>query len=165
MTSISSQTAGQKITGDKSIPDHIIDGSIVIDSVEAFKSILKQYPENAALLKAYSDFLTKSNLFDLAAKSYGEASDLFVKEGKILQAIVSKKLEWRIKPAKKTETQTFLDVLKKGHFSETALRDFFKRLDPAEMLAVIFSFVRARLPAGTQGARRRRTRPDLYGAR
>ena len=79
MTSISSQTAGQKITGDKSIPDHIIDGSIVIDSVEAFKSILKQYPENAALLKAYSDFLTKSNLFDLAAKSYGEASDLFIK--------------------------------------------------------------------------------------
>ena len=80
MSSISSQITDQKVPGDKSIPDHIIDGSIVIDSVEAFKSILKQYPENASLLKAYSDFLTKSNLFDLAAKSYGEASDLFVKD-------------------------------------------------------------------------------------
>ncbi len=149
MTSTSSQITDQKIPGDKSIPDHIIDGSIVIDSVAAFKSILKQYPENAALLKAYSDFLTRSNLFDLAAKSYGEASSLFVQEGKILQAIVSKKLEWRIKPAEEKETQLFLDDLKKGQFKEIPLKDFFKRLGQEEMLAVISSFVRARLPAGT----------------
>jgi hypothetical protein len=50
------------LTGDKSIPDHIIDGTIVIDSVEAFKSILKQFPDDAHLLKAYSDFLAKNNL-------------------------------------------------------------------------------------------------------
>ena len=149
MTSISSKITGQKTTADKSIPDHIIDGSIVIDSVEAFKSILKQYPENAALLKAYSDFLTKHNLFDLAAKSYGEASKLFVKEGKILQAIVSKKLEWRIKPGQEKDTQLFLDSLKKGKFEEIPLKDFFKRLGNEEMLTVISSLVRARLPAGT----------------
>jgi hypothetical protein len=54
MARFSSQTKDKKVPGDKSIPEHIIDGSILIDSVEAFKSILKQYPENAALLKARS---------------------------------------------------------------------------------------------------------------
>ena len=149
MTSISSQIADQKIPGDKTIPDHIIDGSIVIDSVEAFKSILKQYPQNASLLKAYSDFLTKNKLFDLAAKSYAEASNLFVKEGNILQAIVSKKLEWRIKPAGKKETRLFLNSLKTGKSKGIPLKDFFRRLNSGEMLAVISSFVHARLPAGS----------------
>ena len=162
MTSISSQITDQNIPGDKSIPDHIIDGSIVIDSVEAFKSILKQYPENASLLKAYSDFLTKSNLFDLAAKSYGEASNLFVKEGKILQAIVSKKLEWRIKPAVDKETQLFLNALKKGRFKDIPLKDFFRRLSHEEMLAVISNFVRARLPAGTTIKKKGDDEDNLY---
>ena len=112
------------LSGDKSIPEHIIDGSIVIDSVEAFKSILKQFPENANLLKAYSDFLTKSNLFDLAAQSYGKAASQFVETGKILQAIVSKKLQWRIQPAKKKEVHRFLESLKNGHFSEIPLKVF-----------------------------------------
>jgi CRP-like cAMP-binding protein len=149
MTSTSSQIADQKIPGDKSIPDHIIDGSIVIDSVEAFKSILKQYPQNASLLKAYSDFLSKKKLFDLAAKSYGEASNLFIKEGKILQAIVSKKLEWRIKPAGQKKTRLFLNALKTGKSKGIPLKDFFRRLNYAEMLAFISSLVHARLPAGS----------------
>ncbi len=162
MSGISPQITDHKIPGDKSIPDHIIDGSIVIDSVEAFKSILKQYPENASLLKAYSDFLIKSNLFDLAAKSYAEASNLFIKEGKILQAIVSKKLEWRIKPAKEKETQLFLEALKKGKFAKIPLRDFFKRLDHEEMLAVISNLVRARLPAGTIVKKKGDAEESLY---
>ena len=149
MTRTSSQIADQKIPGDKSIPDHIIDGSIVIDSVEAFKSILKQYPQNAFLLKAYSDFLYKNKLFDLAAKSYGEASNLFIREGKILQAIVSKKLEWRIKPAGQKETRLFLNALKTGKSKGIAFKDFFRRLNYAEMLAFISSLVHARLPAGS----------------
>jgi len=136
------------LAGDKSIPEHIIDGSIVIDSVEAFKSILKQFPENANLLKAYSDFLTKSNLFDLAAKSYGEAASQFVETGNILQAIVSKKLQWRIQPAKKKEVQRFLEALKNGNFSEIPLKVFLNRLTEEEILALISCFVRARLPAG-----------------
>jgi hypothetical protein len=132
MTRISSQIRYRKIPTDKSIPDHIIDGSIVIDSVEAFKSILKQYPQNASLVKAYSDFLAKHKLFDLAAKSYGEASNLFVIEGNILQAIVSKKLEWRIKPTGKKETRLFLNALKTGKSKGIPLKDFFSGRKPGK---------------------------------
>jgi CRP-like cAMP-binding protein len=162
MASFSSQTKDNKVPADKSIPEHIIDGSILIDSVEAFKSILKQYPENAALLKAYSDFLTKNNLFDLAAKSYCEASKLFIKEGKILQAIVSKKLEWRIKRAEEKEISQFLDSLKTGHFKEIPLKVFFNRLGHQEMLEIITSFVRARLPAGTVIKKKGDDEDNLY---
>ena len=143
-----SQKAKTSLTGDKSIPDHIIDGSIAIDSVEAFKSILKQFPDDAYLLKAYSDFLAKNNLFDLAAKSYSDAASLFIKTGKFLQAIVSKKLQWRIQSAKKEEVREFLDVLKKDTNQEIPLKVFFNRLTRDEILAVINCFVRARLPAG-----------------
>ena len=162
MAGISPQITEKKTPGDKSIPDHIIDGSILIDSVEAFKSILKQYPENAALLKAYSDFLTKNNLFDLAAKSYREASNLYVKEGKILQAIVSKKLEWRIQTADEKEIKLFLESLKSGKFKEIPLKVFFNRLGHEEMLEVITSFVRARLPAGTVIKKKGDDEDNLY---
>lgn len=148
MASSASQMPKTPLSGDKNIPEHIIDGSIVIDSVEAFKSILKQFPDNANLLKAYSDFLTENNLFDLAAKSYGEAASLFVETGKILQAIVAKKLQWRIQPARRKEVHRFLNSLKNGHFSEIPLMVFLNRLTAEEMLAMISCFVRARLPAG-----------------
>jgi CRP-like cAMP-binding protein len=149
MASIPPQKSKKPLTGDKSIPDHIIDGSIVIDSVEAFKSILKQFPDDAYLLKAYSDFLAKKNLFDLAAKSYSYAATLFVETGKILQAIVSKKLQWRIQSAKKEEVRQFLKLLKKETFNEIPLKVFLNRLTQEEILAVVNCFVRERLAAGT----------------
>lgn len=148
MASSASQKPKKTLTGDKSIPDHIIDGSIAIDSIEAFKSILKQFPDDPYLLKAYSDFLAKNNLFDLAAKSYSDSAKLFIEAGKILQAIVAKKLQWRIQSAKQEEVRRFLDLLKNETFKEIPLKVFFNRLTQEEILAVINCFVRARLPAG-----------------
>ena len=162
MASPASQMPQKKLSGDQSIPEHIINGSIVIDSVGAFKSILKQFPDNANLLKAYSDFLTKNNLFDLAAKSYGEAASLFVETGMILQAIVAKKLQWRIQPAKTKEVHRFMNSLKNGHFSEIPLKVFLNRLTEEEMLAVISCFVRARLPAGNIVKKKGDDEDNLY---
>ena len=137
MASLASQKPKKTLTGDKSIPDHIIDGSIAIDSIEAFKSILKQFPDDPYLLKAYSDFLAKNNLFDLAAKSYSDSAKLFIEAGKILQAIVAKKLQWRIQSAKQEEVRRFLDLLKNETFKEIPLKVFFNRLTQEEILAVI----------------------------
>jgi CRP-like cAMP-binding protein len=133
---------------EKCIPDHIVDGSIVIDSIEAFGSILKQFPNNPALLKAYSDFLAKNDLFDLAAKFYHEAAALFIESGKMLQAIVSKKLQWRIQPATAKDVRTFLASIKNGNFPAVPLKVFFDRLSREEIFSVLGSFIRVRLPAG-----------------
>jgi len=44
-----------------SIAEQIIDGSISINSTEEFKSILKIFPNDPALQKAYSNLLLKKN--------------------------------------------------------------------------------------------------------
>jgi CRP-like cAMP-binding protein len=146
----------------KSIPEHIIDGSIAIDSIEAFGSILKQFPDIPALKKKYADLLFKQNLLDLAAKSYGEAALLFMESGKMLQALVSKKLQWLIKPPPNKEIHQFLSALSQKNFEESPLKQFFDKLSPREMLAVISGLVRVRLIAGKTVLKAGDKETDLY---
>ena len=146
----------------KSIPEHIIDGSIGIDSIEAFGSILKQFPNHPGLLKKYSDLLFSQNLFDLAAKSYGEAAQLFMESGKLLQVLVSKKLQWQIKPPPNKEIHQFLSVLSQGAFEETPLKLFFDKLSAKEKLAIISCFVRTHLVAGKTIKKAGDRETDLY---
>ena len=54
---------------EKSIPEHIIDGTIVIDSIEAFTSILKQFPEHPALLKKLREADSPGELLQLLCSS------------------------------------------------------------------------------------------------
>ena len=69
MSEFQAQKDNQGLMKPKSIPEHIIEGSIAIDSIEAYGSILKQFPNHPALKKKYADLLFKQNLLDLAAKS------------------------------------------------------------------------------------------------
>jgi CRP-like cAMP-binding protein len=162
MSEAQTQKNNYQSIGRKSIPDHIIDGSITIDSIEAFGSILKQFPNNPELLKKYSDLLFKQNFLDMAAKSYGEAARLFIESGKMLQALVSKKLHWRIKHPSNEEMRLFLSSLRRAGFNQTPLRVFFDKLSPKEMLAVISSFVRVRLIAGKLVRKVSDLETDLY---
>jgi CRP-like cAMP-binding protein len=130
---------------EKSIPEHIIDGTIVIDSIEAFSSILKQFPNHPALLKKYADLLFRQELLDLAAKSYGEAARLYINSGHMLQAVVAQKQQWLIKPPSKKEIHLFLSTLKQGNFRSAPLEMLFNKLSPKEILAIISGFVRVRL--------------------
>jgi hypothetical protein len=125
---------------EKSIPEHIIDGTIVIDSIEAFSSILKQFPNHPALLKKYADLLFRQELLDLAAKSYGEAARLYINSGHMLQAVVAQKQQWLIKPPSKKEIHLFLSTLKQGNFRSAPLEMLFNKLSPKEILAIISGF-------------------------
>jgi hypothetical protein len=71
-------------------------------------------------------------------------------------------LEWRIKRAENKEISQFLDSLKTGQFKEIPLKVFFNRLGHQEMLEVITSFVRARLPAGTVIKKKGDDEDNLY---
>ena len=147
MSEFQAQKDNQGLMKPKSIPEHIIEGSIAIDSIEAFGSILKQFPNHPALKKKYADLLFKQNLLDLAAKSYEEAAQLFMDSGKMLQAVVSKKLQWLIKPPPNKEIHRFLSALGQNNFDESPLKRFFDKLSPREMLAIMSAFVRVRLIA------------------
>ena len=142
-----SQTENNKkqSIGEKNIPEHIIDGSIVIDSIEAFSSILKQFPNHPSLLKKYADLLFRQELLDLAAKSYGEAARLYIGSGQMLQALVAKKQQWLIKTPSNKEIQLFLSDLEQGNFRMTPPKMLLDKLSPKEMLAILSGFVRVRL--------------------
>ena len=151
-----------QLIDEKSIPEHIIDGSIVIDSIEAFSSILKQFPEHPALLKKYADLLFRQELLDLAAKSYGEAARLYIDSGQMLQAVVAQKQQWLIKPPSNNDIHQFLSTLEKGKFTATPLKRLFDKLSPKEILAIISSFVRVRLFAGKTIQKAGDRETDLY---
>ena len=131
-----------------SIAEQIIEGSISIKSTEEFESILKIFPSDAALQKAYSDLLMKQKRPNEAARSYDKSARLFIDSGKILQAIDSKLLQWKIKSPSPKEAQLFYTTLLGGTYNETPLKTFFQRLSYREMIAIVSKLVRVKLPSG-----------------
>ena len=131
-----------------SIAEQIIDGSLTIKSIEEFNSILKIFPNDAALQKAYSNLLKNKNRPKAAAKSYDKAAHLFIDAGKILQAIDSKMLQWKIKTPTPQEAQLFYSSLQQGSYYESSLKAFFHRLSYRELVAVVSKLVRSELSPG-----------------
>jgi tetratricopeptide (TPR) repeat protein len=131
-----------------SIAEQIIEGSISIKSIQEFKSLLKIFPNDAALQKAYSDLLMKKKRLNEADKSYDKSVRLFIDSGKILQAIDSKLLQWKIKSPSPKDAQLFHSAFKGGTYHETPVKSFFQRLSYSEMIAIISKLVRVNLPPG-----------------
>jgi hypothetical protein len=145
-----------------SIAEQIIDGSITIKSIEEFKSILKIFPNDAALQKAYSNLLQQKNQPDAAVKSYDRATQLFIEAGKILQAIDSKMLQWKIKPPTPQEAQLFYSALRKGSYYESSLKTFFNRLTYQEMVSFVSKLIRTELSPGKMIKKAGEEEKDLY---
>ena len=132
-----------------SIAAQIIDGSLIIDSTDEFQDILKLFPNDPALLRAYADLLLERGQAQAAAQYYQKAAELFVESGFILQAIVSKSLQWRTQPpSEPTETRQFFSGLKRGKPNENPLNVFFYRLPYAAIISILNRLVKVRLPAG-----------------
>ena len=137
-----------KLISQISIAAQIIDGSIKVDSIEEFDNILKLFPDDPELQRVYSDLLSKKKM-SAAAESYGKAAGLFIDSGMMLQAIVSKSMQWKIsRPSDLNEARHFFAVLKKGNYPQTPLNSFFSVLSYPAMLAIFYSLVKVRLPAG-----------------
>ena len=145
-----------------SIAEQIVEGSISIKSTEEFRSILKIFPNDPALQKAYSDLLFKKNRVDEAAQSYSRAAQLFIDAGKILQAIDSKLLHWNIKPPSPKEAQLFYSALHAGTYYETPLKAFFQRLSYREMVAFITKLVRVKITSGNIVKKTGEPEKDLF---
>ena len=132
-----------------SIAAQIIDGSINIDSTSEFENVLQIFPNDPALLRAYGDLLVGKNSPDVAAQSFGKAARLFIDSGMMLQAIVSKSLQWKINPpSNPREIKEFFATIKKAVFHETPVNAFFHKLEYQALVAILFPLVKIRLPAG-----------------
>ncbi|NNK84120.1 MAG: cyclic nucleotide-binding domain-containing protein, partial [Desulfobacterales bacterium] len=138
----------EKINGQKSLARHIIDGSITVDSVSDFESMLGLFPDNPALFNAFGDLLVKKKSYKEAARAYGKAAGLFVDSGKMFPAILCKTLQWRIIKPTIDEVRPFFSNLQRTKFNSSPLQIFFKSLSFTEMISITNLLKRVRLTAG-----------------
>jgi CRP-like cAMP-binding protein len=130
------------------IAEQITSGFISIDSIEDFEKILKRFPNDPALHRSFSDLLVKNNLPNAATISYGKAARLYLERGHLLQAVVSKILQWEIRSPAFKEAQPFFLALREGSYPDTPMKYLFDKLSNPEILAVMKNSLIIQLPAG-----------------
>jgi CRP-like cAMP-binding protein len=130
-----------------SIVKRIVDGSVTIDAIEEFESILNLFPADPALHRAYGDLLAEKQNLQQAADSYGRAARLFANQGDAVQAIVAKILEWSINKPTHEEGREFFAALRDSRSPESPLQNFFAKLSYPELVSVMLRLVRVRLQA------------------
>ena len=135
-------------TQNANIAEQIASGIYNVDSVEEFGKVLKDFPEDPALHKAYADLLAKKDFSDLAALSYGQAAALYLKSGQLLPAIVAKIIQWHIKSPLYQDAQLFLAALNDDRIPSTPLKVFFEKLSKPETIRIIKCMQIVKLSAG-----------------
>lgn len=133
---------------DKGTVERIIDGSIVINSIELMLEILKKFPARSDLVRIYADLLLKNRMSEAAARAYSRASRLYLDTGKILPAIVSKISQWQIEMPSDQHVQSFLAELNNSTNKALPLGHFFSKLSIHELKAFCSLFENMRLPSG-----------------
>jgi CRP-like cAMP-binding protein len=132
----------------KTVPEYILDGSIAVDSVDAFRSILKEFPDRPELLKMYAEMLAADKFKDAAIQQYDQAARLFLDAGRLFQAWVSKILQWRLQRPSREQLLEFHSTVASTAHNGAPVDDFMKSLAPAERMAVFSQFRRMVAPAG-----------------
>ena len=141
-----SSTSQLKI--DKNTVEHIIDGAIVINSVELMLNILKKFPAEPNLVRIYADLLLKNKMPEAAVKAYNRAAKLYLDTGKILPAIVAKISQWHIEMPSDQHVQSFLTELNRNNNKTLPLGHFFSKLSIQELKALCSLFENIRVPSG-----------------
>ena len=141
-----SSTSQLKI--DKNTVEHIIDGAIVINSVELMLNILKKFPAEPNLVRIYADLLLKNKMPEAAVKAYNRAAKLYLDSGKILPAIVAKISQWHIEMPSDQHVQVFLTELNRNNNETLPLGHFFSKLSIQELKALCSLFENIRVPSG-----------------
>jgi hypothetical protein len=132
----------------RNILKSIFNNSTGTDTVKETVNSLRALPKNPSVRRAFADSLVRKRNLPSAAKAYDNAAKLYLKSNLILQAIVSKSLEWRIARPSQQVCQSFYKVLHKKGKADTPLNTFFYNMSWDELSAMLRGFVRARIPAG-----------------
>jgi CRP-like cAMP-binding protein len=132
-----------------SLIEHIIDGSIHINTLDAYNSMLREFPCNPDLLKLHADFLADRNRNDLAAEDFAGAAGMFLGCGRLLKALVSKMLQWKLKRPQRGELIEFHQSLESTAHDGRPASIFLQALNTGERLALFSYFERVWVPAAT----------------
>jgi CRP-like cAMP-binding protein len=142
------KSPSQQFKIDRNTVEHIIDGSIVINSIDLMLDVLKKFPTEPHLVRIYADLILKYKMHEAAAKAYNRAAILFLNSGKMLPAIVAKISQWHIEMPSDQHVKSFLSELDNNHNRELPIGHFFSKLSIQELKALCSLFENIRLPAG-----------------
>jgi len=145
-----------------SIVKRIIDGSVTIDSVGEFENIIRIFPDDPGVYRAFADLLVEKKSFEAAANAYRKATRLFLDLGMVLQATVAKILEWRIVQPSHQEGRAFHAALRTTAFHGSVLHSFLARMSYPELVAFMVKLVRVRLSSGKWVKRFGEAETDIY---
>lgn len=132
---------------DRNTVEHIVDGSIVINSIELMLEILKKFPNDPELVRIYADLLLKNKRHDAAAKAYNRTAILFLDSDKMLPAIVAKISQWHIEMPSDQNVKAFLIELDNNNNKKLPIGHFLSKLTIHELKALCSLFENIRLPA------------------
>lgn len=133
-----------------SIMQRVIDGSLVVDTVEEFNDILEIYPDDPLLQRKYADLLMEKSQLDEAIKAFDVASRLFIEEGMNLQAIVAKILQWSIRKPTHAQGRRFQKLLNQKGAQYTPLQRLWANMSYGELITIMLRLVRVRLTKGNK---------------
>jgi CRP-like cAMP-binding protein len=111
----------------------VVDGSMVIESVREFRRILKEYPDDPALHKAFSDLLVRKRSIQAGALFYEKSAELYIKAGMLAPALLCRLLQWEIKKPTVAEHQHFYDELQMAAFPGSRVAGLIKGLSANEL--------------------------------
>ncbi len=131
----------------ESIVKDIIDGSLTIDTAEEFEDILKMFPDDPTLHKAFADMLVRLKAPEDAIKVYKKSTTLFIEGGMTIQAVGAKLLEWSLSKPSHQDAWAFFSGVRKSNTRNTPLQAFFSRLAFPELVSVLANLELMRLPA------------------
>ncbi|MBW2517843.1 MAG: hypothetical protein JRE88_13750, partial [Deltaproteobacteria bacterium] len=134
------KSSSQYFKIDRNTVEHIIDGSIVINSIDLMLDVLKKFPTEPHLVRIYADLILKYKMHEAAAKAYNRAAILFLKSGKMLPAIVAKISQWHIEMPSDQHVKSFLSELDNNQNRELPIGHFFSKLSIHELKALCSLF-------------------------
>jgi hypothetical protein len=146
----------------KTIPDYIVEGSIVVDSVEAFGTVLKEFPGRPELLRMHAERLAAGRSKSAAIRQYNQAVRLFLDSGRLLQAWVAESLKWQLQRPSRDQLLEFHREIESVPHNGAPADDFIQNLDPRERMAVFGRLRRICLPAGKTILKAGKAHADLH---
>jgi len=147
---------------EKTTADYIIEGSIIIDSLEAFARIVKEFPGRPELMRMHADLLAAGHFQAAAVKQYGEAAALFLCSGRLLQAWVAKILQWQLQRPSRDQLVQFHRTIEGTPHNGAPVDDFIQNLNSVERMAVFSRFRHTHAPAGKNILQPGKRHADLY---
>ncbi|MCP4688643.1 MAG: cyclic nucleotide-binding domain-containing protein [Desulfobacterales bacterium] len=132
----------------ESIVKDIIDGALTIDTTEEFEDLLKMFPDDPTLHKAFADLLVRLKApAEDATKAYKKSTALFIEAGMTLQAVGAKLLEWNMSRPTQQDAWAFFSDIRKSNTRNATLQNFFSRLSFPQLVALLANLELMRLPA------------------